>query len=322
MWTLVWDGVLIRNPVLFEAVGVAPLVAMAVSVKTAVILSAVSAAELLAIELLACLLMKRLKSGLRMLLYAALGMAVDLPLCLFFMSFMPNEAASAGIFLPLLAVSSLIALHCERFAVKNTLPDTLADAVSASAGYALVVLIVGAVREILGSGTICGFVLPVPVRLKGLLMPFGGFLLLGFAAAAFRALAHKKSPPARPENAFDLSGLSEPYFAGPKADIKEDSASRGGDREPSLPSRGRRAKKPVRERPAAAARAEKRRTGRLRKKEADGPKGLFAEDRKDCSSEFSEILLDLERYREQKRSEKAGDEKTREDEIGNGGESE
>lgn len=87
----------------------------------------------------------------------------------------PNETANAGIFLPLLAVNSLIALHCERFAVKHNFKATALDAVSAGFSYAAVILIVGVVREILGSGTVYSVKLNIPVKLPGLLMPFGGF---------------------------------------------------------------------------------------------------------------------------------------------------
>ena len=139
--TPLWEGIrnsaVVKNPVLFEAVGVASVVAMATSVKSAIILATVSALELLVMEVFACLLLRRLKSRFRMPIYAVLGMLVNIPCFMFFEHFTPNEANSAGIFLPLLAVNSLIALHCERFAVKHTLRETLVDAVSAGAGYDL-----------------------------------------------------------------------------------------------------------------------------------------------------------------------------------------
>ncbi len=121
---------------------------MAVSLKSAIILATVSALELLIIELFASLLLRRFKSRYRMPIYAVLGMLVNIPCFMFFEHFTPNEANSAGIFLPLLAVNSLIALHCERFAVKHRVRETLVDAVSAGAGYAFVVLIVGTLREV------------------------------------------------------------------------------------------------------------------------------------------------------------------------------
>lgn len=56
--SVIRSSAIIKNPVLFQAIGIAPVVAMAVSLKSAIILSFVSLVELLLIECLACLLMK------------------------------------------------------------------------------------------------------------------------------------------------------------------------------------------------------------------------------------------------------------------------
>lgn len=205
------NSALIQNPVLFEAIGIAPIAAIAVSLKTAIILAVASCLELVIIELFTCLALKKVKSYFRMPVYAALGMLINLPVFMFFAKFTPNEALNVGIFLPLLAVNSLIALHCERFAIKNKMKDTFVDAISAAAGYAFVLLLVGTAREILGSGTIYSIDLHLPVQLTGLLMPFGGLLLVGFLAAAVKALIAKRYPEEDPEKAFSLQEISESH---------------------------------------------------------------------------------------------------------------
>lgn len=205
------NSALIQNPVLFEAIGIAPIAAIAVSLKTAIILAVASCLELVIIELFSCLALKKVKSYFRMPVYAVLGMLINLPVFMFFAKFTPNEALSVGIFLPLLAVNSLIALHCERFAVKNKMKDTFVDAISAAAGYAFVLLLVGTAREILGSGTIYSIDLHLPVQLSGLLMPFGGLLLVGFLAAAVKALIAKRYPEEDPEDAFRMQEISESH---------------------------------------------------------------------------------------------------------------
>ena len=209
--SVIRSSAIIKNPVLFEAIGIAPVVAMAVSLKSAIILSFVSFVELLLIECLACLLMKKLKGSVRKMIYAILGLLINIPLFMLFRYLAPNETANAGIFLPLLAVNSLIALHCERFAVKHNFKATALDAVSAGFSYAAVILIVGVVREILGSGTVYSVKLNIPVKLPGLLMPFGGFLLLGFMAAALKAIINKKYPEKHPDASFDLSEVKQSH---------------------------------------------------------------------------------------------------------------
>ena len=247
------NSALIQNPVLFEAIGIAPIAAIAVSLKTAIILAVASCLELVIIELFTCLALKKVKSYFRMPVYAALGMLINLPVFMFFAKFTPNEALNVGIFLPLLAVNSLIALHCERFAVKNKMKDTFVDAISAAAGYAFVLLLVGTAREILGSGTIYSIDLHLPVQLTGLLAPFGGLLLVGFLAAAVKALIAKRYPEEDPEKAFSLQEISESHVGSfrtlaqsdfnPYDDSEDDDAPRVKREKKEKPVKEKRGKK-------------------------------------------------------------------------------
>lgn len=208
---IVRNKAIIKNPVLFEAIGIAPVVAMSVSLKSAIMLSVVASVELILIELIACLLLKKLKSSLRVVLYAVLGVLINIPMFMMFIHFAPNETASVGIFLPLIAVNSLVALHCERVAVKSKIKATFIDAISSVTGYVLIIFIVGIVREILGSGSIYSYNLNLPIKLSGMLMPFGGFLMLGFIAAIFKLIIAKRYPDEKPEAAFNLSEISDSH---------------------------------------------------------------------------------------------------------------
>lgn len=244
------DSALYKNPVLFEAIGLAPVAAMAVSLKSAIMLACVSCAELILIELFACLALRKVKSYFRMPIYAVLGVLINIPFFMFFERFTPNEANSAGIFLPILAVNSLIALHCERFAVKHTFKSTFIDALSASAGYAFVTLTVGILREILGSGTLYSADLYLPVQLKGFLMPFGGFLLLGFFAAAVKGILRKKSPDVHPEQAFSMKEISQSHIGSLKSLIDtefnpydEETDETASDAAPARPKKEKKVKK-------------------------------------------------------------------------------
>ena len=89
--SVIRSSAIIKNPVLFEAIGIAPVVAMAVSLKSAIILSFVSLVELLLIECLACLLMKKLKGSVRKMIYAIF-------LCLCFSDTLPPTKRRAQVY--------------------------------------------------------------------------------------------------------------------------------------------------------------------------------------------------------------------------------
>ena len=301
-------GIGSKNPVLFEAIGMAPVVAMAVSLKSAIILAVVSCAELIGIELFACLALKKLKSYFRVPLYAVLGVLINIPVFMLFEKFAPNETQNAGIFLPLLAVNSLIVLHCERFAVKNTLSATAADAVSAGAGYALVCLLVGVLREIFGSGTLYSFDLGLPVQLPGFLDPFGGLVLLGFLSAGVQALVRRQNPEAQPGRAFDTREIAESHvdslrsllhtdFDPYEEKTPDDAPQETPARRKKTSERAKQEKKPKRERTAKRAnRAESPAPDTTASERA--LRRAQAAAQPDYTAEFDEILSELDAYRE------------------------
>lgn len=292
------NSAVIKNPVLFEAIGLAPVVAMSVSLKTAIMLSVVSVAELIIIESFACLCLKKLKSSFRVLIYAILGVLINIPIFMFFNHFAPNETANVSIFLPIVAVNSLIALHCERVAVKKGFSDTLIDAFSAGVGYVFIVFIVGTIRELLGSGTIYGIDINLPVKFTALTAPFGGFLVLGFAAALFKQLIHKKYPDEKPESAFNLSEISESHIEGIK-DLFEEDFNAFDENEPDDETEKLKfvGKKPVAEKPVKPKKVKKEKKAKKEKKKiekvADGRK--VSEENRQPSAENDSSVVNAER---------------------------
>ncbi len=309
------NSAFIKNPVLFESIGVAPVVAMAVSVKTAIMLSVISAAELIIIECFSSLALKKLKHQFRVMIYAVLGVLINIPLWMFFTKFAPNETANVSIFLPILAVNSLVALHCERIAVRASLKETFFDAVSATIGYTLIIFVVAVIREVLGSGTFYSIKLNLPVQFKGILLPFGGFLMLGFLAAFFKSKIRKKYPEENPEEAFNLSEISQSHYEDLKTLFREDfdSVEKASDKGnpadffkdviDNAKDKADKPKKPKKEKTAKIQKKEKSAKAvkhNTEKKAAKNPiEKAQAEKTKSekYESEFDDILLDLERSR-------------------------
>ncbi len=201
------NSALIKNPLLFEAIGLCPVVAIAHSLKLAVFLAVVTAVELIVCEVLASKFLKNVRRYWRVALYTVFGVAVIFPIMYVTNRLFPNMSANFGIYLPLMAVNSLIALHCERVAVKNDVKTSFIDAVSASLSYGVVAIVVGFLRELFANGTIWGYNLNLPIKLPAFLMPFGGLLLMGFLAAGLKGFISAKYPEANPNKAFDTSEI-------------------------------------------------------------------------------------------------------------------
>jgi len=184
----------IFNPVLVQAVGLCPVVAMATSLKSAALLAAVSAVIVTLSEFIASLFLKSVPRWIRIGIYIILGAAIVSPIMIFIERINPSLFSSLGIYLPIMAVNSLIVLRCERFAVKIPPFKAFFDGITASVGYAAVLIITGFFRELLGNGTLADRIIYKTPAMTGLLLPFGGFLILGFASATLRTMIAKFWP--------------------------------------------------------------------------------------------------------------------------------
>lgn len=201
------SSALIKNPLLFEAIGLCPVVAIAQSLKLAVFLAVVTAIELIACEVLASGFLKNIRRYWRVALYTIFGVAIIFPIMYLTNKLVPDLSADFGVYLPLMAVNSLIALHCERVAVKNDIKTSFVDAVSAALSYGTIAIIVGFIRELLTNGTIWGYNLNIPVKFSAFSMPFGGLILMGLLAAGLKAFINAKFPDSNPDRAFDTSEI-------------------------------------------------------------------------------------------------------------------
>ena len=96
-------------------------------------------------------------------------------------AYVPSLYASLGLFIPLIVVNCIVLGRAESFAAKNGALASLCDGVGIGLGFTLALTLLGAVREILGSGQIFGF------QLWG---DQYGVLAFGLAPGAFIALAY------------------------------------------------------------------------------------------------------------------------------------
>ena len=107
-------------------------------------------------------------------------------------AFVPSLYASLGVFIPLIVVNCIILGRAEAFASKNGALDSILDGVGIGLGFTLSLTVIGAVREVLGSGAI--FKMPLGISdympLVFVLAP-GGFFVLGYLMVLFNKFVRK-----------------------------------------------------------------------------------------------------------------------------------
>lgn len=181
----------VKNPVLNEIVGIAPILAVAVSIKAGLLLSVMMSCSLLITQALTTALFRRFSQPVRMLMYFLTGSAVSITALAVTDLLLPTLSAELGLFLPLTAVSSFTAVHCERYILSKDSRSSAANALASSVGYGAVTLIISAIREFASFGTLFGITVFSKGTSKGYLMPFFALLLTGFLSAFFKMAAKR-----------------------------------------------------------------------------------------------------------------------------------
>ena len=108
-------------------------------------------------------------------------------------AFIPFLYEQLGIFIPLIVVNCLILGRAEAFASKNDLKSSILDALGMGLGFVIALTVLGAVREILGNGSIFDFKF-VPEDANTFILfilPPGAFIALAYLAVLFNKLTVK-----------------------------------------------------------------------------------------------------------------------------------
>ena len=182
----------------------APLVVLATSGQNAVMLAAAVALLLVPSRVVACLLSRlvplrdedpsqeELQKKLlpRALIYAFSPAVVYLAAYPILNAVFGTGLLSLGIYLPLLTVEPLLTYRFGR--VQETVHKAVSKGLRITVGYALLLVLLGCVREWLSAGTVFGAAVGSRALLPMASMPAGGFIVLGVLCAVWRALAKKR----------------------------------------------------------------------------------------------------------------------------------
>lgn len=113
-----------------------------------------------------------------------------LQLCM--QAFLPDLYASLGLFIPLIVVNCIILGRAEAFAAKNNPFDSLLDGIGIGLGFTLALTLLGAMRELLGTGKIFNLaIFPESYGALAFVLAPGAFIALGFLIAIVNKLKTK-----------------------------------------------------------------------------------------------------------------------------------
>ena len=108
-------------------------------------------------------------------------------------AYSPDIDKSLGIFIPLIVVNCIILGRAEAFACKNSPLASIFDGIGMGIGFTMALTLLGIVREILGAGSVFGFILlPETTNILLFVLPPGAFITLGLLVAIINRLRNAK----------------------------------------------------------------------------------------------------------------------------------
>ena len=191
------EGLLTKNPVLVQLLGMCSTLAITTSLFNGLGMGLAVTVILICSNVLISALRKVIPNQIRIAAYIVIiaGFVTVVDLCL--QAFIPELAESLGVFIPLIVVNCIVLGRAEAFASKNGVLASAVDGLTQGIGYTLALVTVCVIRELLGSGTFGGGILgggegiriiPEGYPAMHMVMPVGGFLVLGFVIAGSQAL--------------------------------------------------------------------------------------------------------------------------------------
>ena len=100
-------------------------------------------------------------------------------------AYVPSLYETLGVFIPLIVVNCIILGRAEAFASKHNVLDSALDGLGIGLGFTLSLTVIGAVREILGSGSVFGYKFIEADGMIAFVLAPGAFLVLGYLMVLF-----------------------------------------------------------------------------------------------------------------------------------------
>lgn len=150
------DGVIKNNPTFKLVLGTCPTLALTTVAMNGIGMGAAVTFVLICSNLMISLLRKLIPNQVRIPAFVLIIATFVTIVRLVLDKLMPDLYESLGLYLPLIVVNCIILARAESFASKNGILASAADGLFTGIGFTLALTLMGAVREILGSGAIFG----------------------------------------------------------------------------------------------------------------------------------------------------------------------
>ena len=188
------NGIIDDNPTFVQVIGMCPTLAVTSSAINGIGMGLSTAVVLAWSNLAISLLRKVIPDKIRIPAFIVVIATFVTIVQMLLKAYVPSLDSALGLYIPLIVVNCIILARAESFASKNGPTASAVDGIGMGLGFTMALTIIGAIRELLGAGSIFGVSLFGASYQPALLfiLPPGAFLTLGFLMALFKSVVKKK----------------------------------------------------------------------------------------------------------------------------------
>ena len=210
------DPLLDNNPIGLQVLGICSALAVTTKVSTAFVMSLAVLGVTVGSSLTVSLLRHRIPASIRIITQLTIIASLVIIADQILKAYVYEISLQLSVFVGLIITNCMVMGRAEAFAMKNAPGPSVVDAVGNALGYSLVLLLVGFVRELFGTGRVAGFSVLPTVSEGGWYQPNG---LMVMAPAAFILIGCfiwvvRSYKPEQLEEEFSVGALLEPGYEG------------------------------------------------------------------------------------------------------------
>ncbi|MDR1645824.1 MAG: electron transport complex subunit E [Tannerellaceae bacterium] len=178
------NGILKENPIFVLLLGMCPTLGTTSSAINGMGMGLATTFVLMCTNMVISALKNLIPNAVRIPAYVVIIATFVTPLQMFIEAFLPSLYQSLGLFIPLIVVNCIVLGRAEAFAGKHGVIPSGFDGLGAGLGFTLALTLLGATRELLGTGKIFNLVC-MPEEYGSLIFVLapGAFIALGFLIA-------------------------------------------------------------------------------------------------------------------------------------------
>ncbi len=186
------NGIIKENPTFVLLLGMCPTLGTTSSAINGMSMGLATMCVLILSNFIIALIKKLIPDAVRIPAYIVVIASLVTVLQMVIKAYAPDIDKSLGLFIPLIVVNCIILGRAESFAAKNDAIASIFDGIGIGLGFTLGLTSLGAVRELLGTGSIFGVTLwgESYGMLMFVLAP-GAFLVLGYLIVLFNKITSK-----------------------------------------------------------------------------------------------------------------------------------